>query len=464
MLTFGNTFLNFGGTYLDNVAGVVTSFLNPNVVVKASKLNESTNLHIKVLEKRNGYDFLTYWPTQSQVGNEYTYSPEWNERYQQDTVPSGNLWSGTMTSTPVNECWVYTSPCKADSTPVKSDLSTVSKGNDTPISTYSAVSWPEATGKSTITLYGLNPEVTATSSTIVSICFDRFNSAAQYKPNQYMVDCTPLAWDNGVYAVERADLGNQAYACFNDSGCYRISNMTAFNTTALVGTWDILQGEDKRRRHFPLQIKDTVFSGNMGYDQCLFTYEARNVSSYAEWNVASSQRNSTFYAHNLINCSGVTVLERSKTSAYAVGDSEQNYDSTSGMFNTVGWWEDNGVWTYNDNSAYNPLSSNYRQILNSHIFLDPDEQRWHNSTIRYSVIELSGNGARQYITNTFLKANISNSRFYHIECTADGSVLKLPTCFTSATFNNVQIGSYKVTGQAIVSGGWCVLNGTWSLA
>ena len=463
MITFGNTYLNFGGTYLTDVAGVVTSYLNPNIVVKASKLNESTTLHFKVLQKY--INTLVFWPnSQSEVGNEYTYSTEWNERYQSDIVPSDNLWSGSMTSTPVNECWVYTSPCNADSTPVKSDLSIVSKGNDTPIGTYSAVSWPESTGKSTITLYGLNPEVTATSSTIVSICFDRFNNVAQYKPWQYMVDCTPLAWDNGVYSVERADIGLQSYAFFNDSGCYRISNMTAFNSTALVGTWDISQGEDLRRRHFPLQIKDSVFSGNMGYDQCLFTYEARNVSSYASWNVASSQRNSTFYAHNLINCSGVTVLDRRKTSAYAVGDVNQNYDSTSGMFNTVGWWEKNGVWTYNDNSAYNPLSSNYRQIINSQVFLDPDEQYWHNSTISNSTIELSGNGARQYTNNTFYEANISDSRFYHIECTADGSVLKLPTCFTYATFYNTQIGSYKVTGNAIVSGGWCILQGTWSLA
>ena len=462
MLKFGNTFLHFGGTYLTNVAGVVTSFLNPNVVVKASKLNESTNLHIKVLQEK--YNMLMFWPTESEEGNEYTYSPKWNERYQSDIVPSDNLWSGTMTSTPVNECWVYTSPCNADSTPVKRDLSIVSKENDTPITTYSAVSWPESTGTSTITLYGLNPEVTATSSTIVSICFDRFNSAAQYKPREYMVDCSPLSWNGGVYSVERADLGLQAYAFFNDSGCYRISNMTAFNTTALVGTWDIKQGDDLRRRHFPLQIKDTVFSGNMGYDQCLFTYEARNVSSYAEWNVASSQNNSTFYAHNLINCSGVTVLERSKTSAYQPfigGDEDQNYDNTSGMFNTVGWWENNGVWTYNDNSAYNPLSSDYRQILSSHVLIDPDDDKWRYATIRDSMIELSGNGARPYKRYVFYKANISNSRFWHISCTASGSRLMIPESFYRATFNNVQIGSYKLTGSGTTDG---YLDGTWSLA
>ena len=467
MLTFGNTYLNFGGTYLNSVAGVVTSFLNPNVVVKASKLNESTTLHFRVMQENNGY--LMYWPTQNEVGNQYTYSTTWTERDQSYIVPSGNLWSGTMTSTPVNECWVYTSPCNADSSPVKSDLSLVIKGLDTPVSTYSAVSWTENTGKNPITIYALNPEVTATSTTLVSICFDRFNSAAQFKPYDYMVDCTPLAWDNGVYSVERADLYKQSFACFNDSGCYRISNLSAFNTSELVGTWDISQDNELKRRHFPLQIKDSVFSGGgsvLDYKHCLFTYEARNVSSCAVMDIYTpkSADKATFYAHNLINCSGVTVLERSKTSAYAVGDVNQNYDSTSGMFNTVGWWENNGVWTYNDNSAYNPLSSESRMILSSVVCLDPTDQQWHNSLIRDSVIGLSGGIMQYYPTNAFYQANISNTMFHHTRCTADGNRLIIPNCFLSATFNNTQIGEHKVTGYGYLSGNKIVLNGTWTTA
>ena len=403
MITFGNTYLNFGGTYLTGfyTAPVFTGALKTSVVVKADKINDVNNLTFFITSS-NGWIGGEYdWPTRDMHGG--------------DIVTFSTAWCSAEGS-PINECFAYTAACNADSTPVKNDLDYVTTDTDTPIESYQVKYWREEVGRTTagpeeITLEGVFPKVNRNTPTILSICYDRNTSAGQIKPSGYQIDASMLGYNGGTYAVEKADftwgavnyggygtMGSGDYAAFNDSGCYRISNLNAGYTSALVGLW--VSGLDKwgettyYRQNFPAQIDNSYFSvryayysntAGSGYSvsrrQCLACYLASAVSGYMP---ANGWCVSPIYAHRLIDCKNVLLV--SPVSA------ELNLtDHEPGAFNTRGWWKSGDTYVYNDNSAYNPLSSTRREVINSEIQIE-DGSDLSGALISGSIINQSQRG------------------------------------------------------------------------
>lgn len=382
MITFGNTFLNFNGTYLTDFykAPDISGLLKTSVVVKADKLNDLNNLTFFVTSG-NGWGSFFDWPDRGYRGG--------------DIITLSTAWCSAE-GYPINECFAYTAACNADSTPVKSDLNYVATDTDTPIGSYEVKYWQEEVGRTTagqpinVTLEGMFPKVTKYTPTLLSICYDRDTSAGQVKPIRYQIDASMLSYDGGTYAVEKADfqwytsnyggygtMGSGDYAAFNDSGCYRISNLSAGWTSAMVGLW--VSGLNNwgelsyHRQNFPAQIDNSYFSvlyayysntAGSGYsvsrDQCLACYLASGVSGYkpaAGWCV------SPIYAHRLINCKDVLLV--------SPASAELNLtDHEPGAFNTRGWWKSGNTYVYNDNSAYNPVSSIRKEVINSEIQIE----------------------------------------------------------------------------------------------